>query len=174
MPAGVDIMKDANYWINKLNLKEHPEGGYYNETYRSDESIEKTALPARFDCTRSFSTAIYFLLKGDKFSAFHRFKSDELWHFYTGSSITLHIIDHNGKYNQIILGSDYENGETFQAVIKAGFWFGATVNDRLSYALVGCTVSPGFNFNDFEIGNSKTLIKKYPSNRSIIEKLTLK
>ncbi len=140
--------------------------------YRSDETIQAHALPDRFTGPRIFSTAIYFLLKDGEFSAFHRIKSDEIWHFYTGAPLTLHTIDGDGKYGQIKLGGDFENGEAFQALIRAGWWYGATLNEPRSYALVGGTVAPGFDFDDFEMADRKTLIEQYPEHRSIIEQLT--
>ncbi len=167
-------MKDATYWISRLDLAEHPEGGYFRETYRSDESIGKDALPERFNGTRSFSTAIYFLLKGDQVSHLHRIKSDELWHFYSGSPLTIHVINQHGNYNQINLGRDFDKGEACQAVVKAGTWLGATVDIPDSYSLVGCTLSPGFDFHDFEMGNREELLAKYPRHSLIIRKLTLK
>ena len=166
------MKKDSAYWIKKLDLKKHPEGGYFRQTYQSKEMIAGNALPNRFIEARPISTAIYYLLNGNEFSAFHRLKSDELWHFYTGSSLTLHLIAPDGKYFQIKLGNNIDNGELFQEVIKAGCWFGATVNDFFSYSLVGCTVAPGFSFKDFEIGNRKALIELYPKHKIIIEKLT--
>ncbi|MDY6934056.1 MAG: cupin domain-containing protein [Spirochaetota bacterium] len=166
-------MKDAAYWIEKLNLRKHPEGGYYRETYRSDELIDKRALPERFLGERSLSTAIYFLLSDNEFSAFHRLKSDELWHYYTGSSITIHTIDENGIYSCIKLGNDFENNEVFQATVRAGDWMGASLNHPPSFSLVGCTVSPGFDFNDFEMGSRTGLIKLFPQHRLLIEQLTL-
>jgi len=166
------MTQNAAYWIQKLQLSEHPEGGYFKETYRSDEFIDGGHLPERFTGARSLSTAIYFLLEGTQFSAFHRIKSDELWHFYTGSSLTLYVIDPKGSLSQIKLGSDFENGEVFQAVVKAGCWFGAVVNDPTSYSLVGCTVAPGFDFRDFELGERQKLLAWYPEHKVAIEKLT--
>ena len=113
------MIKKAEYWIEKLNLKKHPEGGYFRETYRSDLLIEKLALPEGFPGERSISTAIYFLLCNDEFSAFHRIKSDELWHFYCGDSITSHIIALDGIYSQIKFGNNIDNGELFQVIVKA-------------------------------------------------------
>jgi hypothetical protein len=166
------MTKDAAYWIEKLRLSPHPEGGYYVETYRSPELMQKDRLPNRFKGSRCFSTAIYFLLEGNQFSAFHRIKSDEIWHFYAGSSLTLYIIDLGGNLSAIKLGSDFEKDETFQVLIKMGCWYGAVVNDPTSYSLVGGTVAPGFDFNDFEMGDRKKLIEWYPRHKSIIEKLT--
>ncbi|MFP4123129.1 cupin domain-containing protein [Coleofasciculus sp.] len=166
------LTKNAGYWIEKLGLQKHPEGGYYKETYRSDEEIAHENLPKRFSGRRNFSTAIYFLLVGTEFSALHRIKSDELWHFYAGSSLTIHVVEQSGNYRPIKLGENLDEGEAFQAVVKAGDWFSATVNNPQSYSLVGCTVAPGFDFNDFELGKREELIKRYPQHQSLIEKMT--
>jgi predicted cupin superfamily sugar epimerase len=182
-------MKDAAYWIEKLDLKKHPEGGYFRQTYRSAESIEAGALPSRFNAGRPISTAIYYLLDADEFSAFHSLKSDELWHFYSGVAITMHVIDQKRGYSAIRLGSDFEHGEVFQAVVEAGCWFGAAVDNsnhghascscsscsppaRSPYSLVGCTVAPGFDFSDFRLGDRRKLIERYPEHKAIIEKLS--
>jgi uncharacterized protein len=154
------------------SLEKHPEGGYYRETYRSEETIDKEHLPERFNGSRSFSTAIYFLLKGNDFSAFHRIRQDELFHFYDGSSLTIHVIDSSGNYLEIKLGRNIKNGEVLQATIKAGWIFGASVNASNSYSLVGTTVSPGFDFDDFELLGRNQLIKLYPKHKDINEKLT--
>ena len=159
-------MKDARYWIEKLQLARHPEGGYFRETYRSDEVISAAGLPARFSAQRAFSTAIFFLLPGNECSVFHRIKSDELWHFYAGSGLTIHIIEPNGTYTH--LGLD---GEHFQALVRADWWFGATVDDPQSFSLVGCTVAPGFDFADFELARRDTIIELFPQHRAIIERL---
>lgn len=118
------------------------------------------------------ATAIYFLLPGDQFSALHRLRSDEVWHFYAGSSLTLHIIDPQGCLTQKKLGTNPDKGESFQVVVEAGCWFGATVDDPQGYALVGCTVAPGFEFEDFELGNRQQLLEQYPQHRELIERLT--
>ena len=162
--------KKAQYLKERLDLSELPgEGGYYRETYRSDKTI---ILPSETDGERSISTSIYYLLDGTQFSAFHRLKSDEIWHFYIGSSITLYIINKMENLSEVKLGSNIEKGELFQIQIRAESWFAATVNDISSYALIGCTVSPGFDYLDFELGDRKKLIERYPQHRSIIEKLT--
>jgi len=166
------LTKKADYWIINLNLESHPEGGYFRETYRASEDIPADALPEGFSSERSFCTAIYFLLKSGQVSRFHRIKSDEQWHFYTGSSLTLHIIDKNGKYSQKLLGPDLENGEVFQLIVPAGCWFGATVNNPDSYSLAGCVVSPGFHFDDFELAEREQLLEEYPEHKEIIERLT--
>jgi predicted cupin superfamily sugar epimerase len=163
-------MGDAGYWIDRLGLERHPEGGYYRETYRSREIIAREHLPPRFEGDRSFSTSIYFLLPEGEFSAFHRIKQDEVWHFYEGAALTIHVIDPRGAYSTIRLGHDVEGGETHQAVIPGGCIFGATV--ARDFALVGCTVAPGFDFSDLEIPSREELVWRFPQHRLIIERLT--
>ena len=165
-------MVSTDYWIKKLGLQRHPEGGYFKETYRSSEVILKHALPARFNGDRVFSTCIYFLLNKKEISAFHVVQQDEVWHFYEGSSLTIHIIDQTGKYTAAKLGRDIAGGESFQAVVRAGCWFAAAVNDTETYALVGCTVAPGFEFADFEMADRHRLVALYPEHRNIIENYT--
>ena len=163
--------QEAIDWINKLNLKEHPEGGYFVETYKSEKFVN---LP-EYGGPRHACTAIYYLLAGDQFSLFHRIKSDEMWHFYAGGSLSLQIIQgqgNNSKLIEIILGSRIDYKETFQAVIKAGSWFAASLIDHNSYSLVGCTVSPGFDYRDWELGSVEMLSKMYPQHKSVIEKYT--
>jgi len=165
-------MKDAQYWIDHLGLVRHPEGGYYKETYRSRESIAREHLPERFGGDRAFSTAIIFLLAANEFSAFHRIKQDEVWHFYEGWAVTVHVIDPKGVYATMKLGRDVERGEMLQTVVEAGCLFGAAVDREGSYALVGCTGAPGFDFRDLEMPKREELLARCPQHRSIIEKLT--
>jgi uncharacterized protein len=164
--------EDAKYWIDKLRLMPHPEGGYYRQTYRAELVIDRAALPAGFLGNRAVSTAIYFLLEGKDFSAFHRLRSDEIWHFYIGEALVVHVISESGEYSGIQLGSDPEAGEVFQAVVNAGCWFASRVEDPQSFALVGCTVAPGFDFEDFELGKREELVRFYPQHRELIEWLT--
>ncbi len=145
-------MKDSDYWIERLGLIEHPEGGYFRETFKSSDVMNMDALPDRYTGDRTASTAIFFLLKSGQVSLFHRLKSDEVWHFYTGSPLILHVLDPDKGYQQKYLGSDLENGQSFQIIIESGKWFGGTVLHENSYTLVGCTVAPGFEFVDFEVG----------------------
>ena len=159
-------MPDADYWIEALGLTPHPEGGHFRETYRSVETVE---VPDR---TRAVSTAIYYLLSGTEVSRLHRIKSDELWHFYNGSSLTIHMIAPDGSYHRTSLGREAHRGEALQMVVPAGTWFGATVNDLESYALVGCTVAPGFDYRDLELGDPESLLERYPQHRHIIDLLT--
>jgi uncharacterized protein len=166
------MIKSAQYWIDKLDLIAHPEGGYYRETYRAELSIAREALPPQFTGPRLVSTAIYFLLDKENFSAFHRLRSDELWHFYCGSPIIVYAIEPDDSYSEILLGSDPDAGEVLQAVVKAGCWFASRVRDPQAFALAGCTVAPGFDFADFELGKRAELVRLYPQHRTLIESLT--
>lgn len=163
---------NAEYWIKHLGLSRHPEGGYYCATYKGDLTIPATALPPRFHGSRSASTAIYFLLAGTDFSAFHRLASDELWHFYAGNSLVVHVIDREGTASQLHLGDRPEDGESFQAAVKAGCWFGSRLKDGVGFALVGCTVAPGFEFEDFELAKRSELSAAYPQHEKLIRELT--
>lgn len=162
----------AQYWIDTLHLQPHPEGGFYAETYRSPETIQGKHLPTRYGGSRTLGTAIYFLVTGGSFSSLHRIKSDEIWHFYTGTSLTVYVIEPNGKLQEIRLGANPANGEAFQATVPAGGWFGSAVTNPDGYALVGCTVAPGFDFADFELANRQALLEQYPQHHSVIERLT--
>jgi predicted cupin superfamily sugar epimerase len=164
--------KEAQYWIEKLQLEAHPEGGYFRQTYRSEVLIGREALPAGFAGARAASTAIYFLLEGGNFSAFHRLRSDEVWHFYAGDPLVVHVIAPDGKYSSILLGRDLEAGHVLQAVVPAGCWFASHVADWNSFSVVGCTVAPGFEFEDFEMGKRARLVAEYPQHREVIERLT--
>lgn len=166
------VKRTAEYWIRQLRLHPHPEGGYYRETYRSPEIIAKTDLPKRYKGKRSFATAIYFLLHGNQFSAFHRLKSDEIWHFYNGSPISIFVIGKDGRLTTAKLGLNAEEGEQPQFVIRAGSWFAAGLDKIRSYALIGCTVAPGFDFADFEMGNRLKLCRQFSRHRALIMKLT--
>lgn len=166
-------MKQAGYWIEKMNLLPHPEGGFYAETYRSSENIAHNALPGRFSADRVFSTGIYFLLEETNFSAFHRIRSDEMWHFYAGGALEIFVIyPETGNLEIIKLGSNPDNGETFQAVVPAGTWFGSRPATGSSYSLVGCTVAPGFDFEDFEMAEKTSMLKIFPQHEMIITQLT--
>lgn len=166
------VVKDAKYWIEKLGLKPHPEGGYFRQTYVSDVVIAREALPAGFAGARAASTAIYFLLSGENFSAFHRLRSDEIWHFYAGGALVVHVIEPDGRSSKILLGTDLEAGQLPQAAVRAGCWFASHVADWQSVALVGCTVAPGFDFEDFEMGKREELVARYPQHGKLIERLT--
>lgn len=163
---------NARHWIERLKLGPHPEGGYFRRTYRSDVMIAREALPLGFGGTRAASTAIYFLLEGENFSAFHRLRSDEVWHFYAGSPLVVEVIDPAGSRSLIRLGDDFDAGQVFQAVVPAGCWFASHVADWKGWALVGCTVAPGFDFEDFEMARREQLVKDYPQHAALICRLT--
>jgi predicted cupin superfamily sugar epimerase len=165
-------MKPANYWVEKYQMQPHPEGGYFAETYRSNETIAKAALPARFSGDRSLSTGIYFLLENHHFSALHRIQADEMWHFYAGGPLNVYVIHLNGNLEIIKLGNNPDNGEVFQAVVPAGAWFGSKPASESAYSLVGCTVAPGFDFADFEMAERGELLTIYPQHEDIIRLLT--
>ncbi len=150
----------AKLLTEKYNLAPHPEGGYFKENYRSLETIPKAYLPKRFQGDRNYSTAIYFLLEQGNFSAFHKIKSDECWHFYAGETLWIYVIHLNGKLEIIKLGSDLLNGEQFQAVVPAECWFASEPAPGTSYSFVGCTVAPGFDFNVFEMASEEDLLKQ--------------
>jgi len=150
--------------VKKLALEKHPEGGYFKQTYRSDTIVNVEG----YDGPRSIATAIYYMLAGDQFSAFHRIRSDEIWHYYAGGSITLYAIDKDGKLSKVKIG----RGGVPQAVIKANTWFAAALDSKKSYCLLGCTVSPGFDYRDWELGRRDELVRMYPQHRKVIERYT--
>ncbi len=164
-------MHHSKYLIDKYKLLPHPEGGYYAQTYRSTEIIKAGALPERFTGDRLFSTAIYFLLEKENFSAFHKIKSDECWHFYAGQTLLIHVIHQNGELQTVKLGNKIAEGETFQFVVPAGCWFASEPAPETEFSFVGCTVSPGFDFADFELAKADTLIQEYPQHEVLIRKL---
>jgi predicted cupin superfamily sugar epimerase len=168
----IENMRNADYWIEKLDLEIHPEGGFFKEMYRSEETIPHEALPIRFSGKRSFSTSIYYLLKNRNISLFHRIKQDEIWHFYEGTALTIHCISEDGVYSKYVLGRSIEAGESFQVVVTAGCYFAAEVNNKESYSLVGCTVAPGFDYEDFEIPERIELTQIFPQHQKIIESFT--
>lgn len=163
-------MFDSSYWIQKLELLPHPEGGFYKETYRAMESNSFVMNGQKKN--RNLSTAIYFLMECGNFSAFHRIQSDELWHFYTGDPLEIVIIEPSGKLEKILMGSNPENGECLQAVVPANVWFGSRPLQGSTYSLVACTVSPGFDFQDFELAQKENLLHQFPKHKQIIEELT--
>jgi predicted cupin superfamily sugar epimerase len=172
--------------VRHLQLLPHPEGGYYRETYRSSGRIPGEALPAPFSGERNYSTAIYFLLEGGQYSAFHRIASDECWHFYQGIPLHIYVLHPSGELETIVLGNgplgddpatddpgagDPAGGAVFQAVVPAGCWFASRPSAPGGFCLVGCTVAPGFDFTDFEMAGAETLAREYPMHASLIREL---
>jgi uncharacterized protein len=156
------LNKEAARWVKRLGLERHPEGGYFKQTYSTDLVINVKG----YDGPRHAATAIYYLLDGSEFAAFHRIKSDEIWHHYAGGPLTIHSIGNDGKLSKIKIGKSMP-----QVVIKANTWFAASLSgNKKSHCLLGCTVSPGFDYRDWELGKKEELAKTYPQHRKIIEK----
>lgn len=162
----------AQHWVDLLDLTAHPKGGYFKENYRSNKWVEKNAVADQNAEKQNFATAIYFLLTSNTFSPFHRIKSDEIWHFYEGSSLTIYVIETNGKLRTIRLGKYPTKDQVFQAVIPKDAWFAAKVDEEEGYVLAGVTVLPGFDFVDFELADKKKLINDYPQHEELISQLT--
>lgn len=155
-------MSSFQRWINQLNLAPHPEGGFYRRNYTAERTL---------DGTRPLASAIYYLLPAHHFSALHRIQSDEMWHFYAGGSLLIEGIAPTGELLSLKLGLDIEVGEQPQQLVPAGYWFGATVN-RGEYVLAGCTVTPAFDFAEFELADRVELLNRYPQHAAMIKKLT--
>ncbi len=137
----------AQEYVSKLEMLPHPEGGFYKECFRSKQSIQ---FPD-FEGERSVSTSIYFLLEKGQTSALHRIKSDEIWYFHDGQTLEIIELDEQGNEKITLLGKNLMNGEVLQHVVPAGIWFGARLAPNSEFCLVGCQVSPGFDFRDFEL-----------------------
>jgi uncharacterized protein len=163
-------MATKDQLIKTFSLLPHPEGGYYRETYRSAEVIETTTK--QFPHQRNYSTAIYFLIEKNNFSALHRIKSDELWHFYEGDALEVIEIDLKGNLIRTQVGRDLQKGQVYQYAVKAGHWFGSRVLEDGNFSFVGCTVSPGFDFKDFEMAKRHELCKLFPQHKQLITELT--
>jgi predicted cupin superfamily sugar epimerase len=170
--AVAQAMITAERLIELLDLEPHPEGGYYRETYRADETIAKAALPERYAGNRRCGTAIYYLLTRETFSAIHRIKTDEIYHFYLRDPVELVLLLPDRSGSVVVLGSDVGGGAQVQIVVRRGTWHGARLADGGEYALLGTTVSPGFEFADFEVGERIELLRAYPSFRDTIIALT--
>jgi predicted cupin superfamily sugar epimerase len=149
--------------VEQLQLLPHPEGGFYKETYRSEETLDSK--------DRNLLTSIYFLLTSENISHFHRIKSDELWYFHAGSAVTVHTLDENG-HTAFQLGPHIGNGELPFYLVKKDTIFGSTVDKPNSYALVSCAVAPGFDFRDFELFEREDLLQEFPENKEIVCRLT--
>ena len=156
---------NSKYWIEKLELVRHIEGGFYKQIYASKRQCQENG-------NRSLATCIFYLLEGNDFSAFHKINGDEIWHFFIGSSLTIYIFNENDSKLKIVkLGKDLDKGENLQLIINEGNWFAAEVNDKSSFTLVGCTVIPGFEFKNFKLAKKTSLLLKFPSYKWVIEKL---
>jgi hypothetical protein len=166
-------MLTAERIIKLYNMKPLPgEGGYYTETYRSAENIDRSSLPERYGADRSHGTAMFYLLTPDTRSKLHRLRSDEVYHFYMGDPVKLVLIHPSGTIKVLFLGQDIRAGQFVQAVVPAGIWQGALLLEGGQFALMGTTVAPGFDFSDSELGARGELLLQYPQHRDIIIELT--
>jgi predicted cupin superfamily sugar epimerase len=159
-------LPDVATLVRTLQLRPHPEGGYYRETYRSGRLD---------DDGRAASTLIYFLLPAGHVSRLHRIDADESWHLYLGGPLQVFELDErdpDGAPTVTVLGTDLARGERLQHVVPAGRWFGAAPVDGAPYALVGCAVAPAFEFDRFELGARPDLLRRFPGARAIVERLT--
>jgi predicted cupin superfamily sugar epimerase len=148
------------------------EGGFYAESYRSAERLPAGYQGGRYAGERCLATAIYFLLTRDSFSALHRLASDEIWHFYLGDPVEMLQLDPGGAGRTVTLGADFDRGMRPQVVVPQGAWQGARLSPGGNFALLGATVSPGFEFADFELGRRESLLAGYPKYSTLIQELT--
>lgn len=165
-------MSSADFWIDRLQLKQHPEGGWYRETYRSADK-HHFAAGNPFDPSRSWVTSIFYLLRQGDRSRLHRIMSDELWFFHTGDPLTVHIFPREGTPGCFTLGTDPDKGQQLEECAPAGFWFGAEQNGEGTngFSLVSCVVAPGFEFGDLAFAEKTALLRQFPSHAAIIERL---
>ncbi len=171
--SSAEAGSSAEALIAHLRLEPHPkEGGFFRETYRAAESILAAALPGRYAADRCHSTAIYYLLTPPTFSALHRLKSDEVFHFYLGSPVRMLQLFPDGTGKSIVLGADILAGQCPQVVVPRGVWQGSRLEPGGNFALLGCTVAPGFDYADYEAGEPERLLREYPSFADMIRRLT--
>ena len=164
---------DAAQIIRQLGLKPHTmEGGFFRETYRSADTVALEALGNRYPADRCLSTAIYYLLTPETFSAMHRLRSDEIFHFYLGDPVTLLLLYPDGHGETRTLGQNIEAGHLLQALIPHSVWQGLHLEEGGRFALLGTTVAPGFDPEDFELGERKSLVRRYLKFSPLIEQLT--
>lgn len=155
-----------------LHLVPHPEGGQFIQTYRSEEMIARESLAPRYPGARSVGTAIYYLLEPGTFSELHRLRSDEIFHFYLGDPVEMLQLWPDGSAKALMLGSDLSKGMIPQALVPKQVWQGSRLMAGGRFALLGCTVAPGFEYEDYERGCREDLLKHYPNSAEMIEALT--
>jgi predicted cupin superfamily sugar epimerase len=152
-----------------LQLTPHPrEGGWYVRTYEARETVSL----ARYDAPRRTGTAIYYLLERDTFSEMHRLRSDEVFHLYVGDAVEMLQLREGHAGQVIVLGTDLAAGERPQVVVERGVWQGSRLRAGGAWALLGCTVSPGFEFEDYEAGDRAELMGLWPEFAETIAELT--
>ncbi len=171
-------MPAAHELVERLGLIPHPEGGYYRETHRDSARVARVGPDGSVTAhaSRAASTAIYYLLCDEAYSAWHRIDADEAWHFYAGSPLDIHMLDEAGRLSTCRLGNALEHGEArFQVIVPAGHWFAAervaVSTEGEPFALVGCTVAPGFEFSAFELADTAALTARYPSHAALLTRL---
>lgn len=163
-----DLPRTVDQLVARLNMQPHPEGGYYSETYRAVDQVRRVSD----DALRASSTAIYYLLSDGAWSAWHRIASDEVWHFYAGAPLNVYVLGDDGRLVIHTLGNALTHPQcSYQAVVPAGCWFAAGLENPDSYALVGCTVAPGFEFAEFELADTAQLLTAYPQHAETIRLL---
>ena len=162
----------AQTYIDALKMEAHPEGGYFKETYRSLHLMDVAQARGGNPVQRHVSTGIYFLLEKNNFSAFHKIRSDEMWHFYAGQALEVLEINGRGELGCTRLGPDILGGEVHQHVVPANTWFASRVAAGGSFSLVGCTVAPGFDFADFRLADRAQLSAAFPQHMQTIAGLT--
>ena len=156
-----------------LKMKPLPvEGGYFSETYRSKDALPASALPGSYPGERAISAAIYYMLTPDTFSALHRLRGDEIYHFYLGDPVEMLQLKPGGTGEAVLLGQDVAAGMRLQHVVPAGTWQGARLAPGGKFALLGTTMAPGFEFADFELGDRAMLSERFPQFREMIRQLT--
>ena len=165
------MLQEVKEWVDRLDLQPHPEGGYFKESYRSDISLSQSVLGDDFAGDRNVCTGIYYLLTGHDFSALHRIASDEMWHFYAGSPLRVEGLHPDGTRQDWVLANDGYAGMP-QAIVPAGVWFGSRLVQSEGFALVGCTVAPGFDFADFEMAEREDLLRRFPEHSDWVTSLT--
>ena len=163
----------AQHIIELLGLQPHPtEGGYYRETYRSEETIPSDALPKRYSQSKSFGTAIYYLLIPHTCSLIHRLPTDELFHFYLGNPVIMLMLRPDLTSEVLTLGHDLDHGHQTQVVVPRDTWQGSLLSEGGTFSLLGTTMAPGFDFSDYEYGNRDALTGYYPERTELIQRLT--
>jgi predicted cupin superfamily sugar epimerase len=150
------------------------EGGLYRQTFLADETIPANALPPRYQRDKAFSTAIYYMLTNEpvNFSAMHVLPTEEIYHFYLGDPVEMLLLYPNGEHEKIVLGHDILGGQHVQFVVPRGVWQGSYVLPGGHFALMGTTMAPGFDFQDYIGGDRAELSTRYPEEMELIEKLT--
>jgi len=167
-----NISIKAKAIIDKFKLEPHIEGGWFKRSFQSEQQLSKDSLINCFTGTRYVTTSIYYLLPKGEISAFHQLLQYETWHYYAGDPIIIHWFDENGNHQSIVLGNDYEKGQIPQLTIQPNTFFAAELAPESEFAFVGCSVAPGFDFDDFSLAEKDELLSLYPEHADIIARLT--